>query len=692
MRAFKWFVVLIVVAWAGSPLTVTPRAQGPIAAFHAIGDLPGGGFTTWIKDATRSGGVIHAVGGAVARVTCPTGAPCASTDTGILWRSDGSALRVLPDVVSTSFNPPVTASAITPDGAYIASTARDLNTSTTPASSILRAVRVETNSLTNLNLSAFSPPLTISAGAVAISTSGSILYGRRSGRGIRFDTSDSTNVLIPLVCPGVNLQCPGTADNFNPVAERGSSADGSVAVGSSFNTTTSNQRHKAYRYVHDSGVTAIPLLPGGSFNDALAVSPAGDLVLVTGNSAENPNGEAYLYSASTGEIQRLGSPNAAWRPGPRATIPGGMTADGSVIAMTFSGNDGQYAYFRNSHGWFHLTSALGANGVDIAADGWNLETLQIQGMSSDGTLVFGSGEHNGNTDGFVAEFAPGTLASFNPQATPPVSTAVVGVWTFVDAGDPAPTDPDHVVVFTADGVYYHIEGEPGEPLAGFERGLYTFNGSEVAITTLFDTNGSTGMSSDSGVTYQGVIVSGDTLIVDGQVQAHRISGSPGSIVGGWVGGNPTEAHNSFLLAFAQNKYFAVIDFSDGSQSEVGTYTWNPLSHELIATVGGVVDTGNFVTPSADGLGLHVLGDDGDEFDLARIIDPATIPAITNPQLSASGVAGQAFNYGVTATNVATFDATGLPDGLSINSSTGQISGTPAIGGQFAVTISATSAR
>ena len=478
MRAFKWFVVLIVVAWAGSPLTVTSRAQGPTAAFHAIGHLPGPRAASIVRDATRVGGVIHAVGGAAVRPCTVTSGICGETDTAVLWRFDGTnaTLEPLPDIViNTTSTTPLSAYAITPDAAYIASQARTVATGVTR-----RAVRVTTSSLANLLLSS-----TLPAAAVATSIDGTILYGSTNletiapARGYRFDAVATTSALIPFVSPGVDTQ--------NPVAERGSSANGNVAIGSSFSTTSN---HKAYRYVHGSGVTAIPLLNGGTFNDALAVSPNGDLVLATGNSGANPNGEAYLYTASTGAIQPLGSPNAAWRPGPRCvfnvciavTIPGGMTADGSVIAMTFSGNDGQYAYFRNTHGWFHLTSALGANGVDIAADGWNLETLQIQGMSSDGTLVFGSGEHNGNTDGFVAEFAPGVLASFNPQATPPTSTTVVGVWTFVDPGDPAPTDPDAVVVFTADGVYYHIEGEPGEPLAGFERGLYTFNGSQAALT------------------------------------------------------------------------------------------------------------------------------------------------------------------------------------------------------------------
>jgi autotransporter-associated beta strand protein len=65
------------------------------------------------------------------------------------------------------------------------------------------------------------------------------------------------------------------------------------------------------------------------------------------------------------------------------------------------------------------------------------------------------------------------------------------------------------------------------------------------------------------------------------------------------------------------------------------------------------------------------------------------PVITSAA-TASGAAGSPFTYTITADNVpATFNATGLPDGLSINSATGVISGTPAAPGTSAVTLSAT---
>src|SRR2546430_3120860 len=76
--------------------------------------------------------------------------------------------------------------------------------------------------------------------------------------------------------------------------------------------------------------------------------------------------------------------------------------------------------------------------------------------------------------------------------------------------------------------------------------------------------------------------------------------------------------------------------------------------------------------------------------LTITIKPAK-PVITSP-LTASGQVGVAFSYQITATNNPTsFNATGLPAGLSVNTSTGLISGTPTTAGTYSVTISATNA-
>lgn len=68
-----------------------------------------------------------------------------------------------------------------------------------------------------------------------------------------------------------------------------------------------------------------------------------------------------------------------------------------------------------------------------------------------------------------------------------------------------------------------------------------------------------------------------------------------------------------------------------------------------------------------------------------------VPGITS-SLTASGQTGAAFSYQITASNTPTsFNATGLPAGLSVNTSTGLISGTPTSSAVSNVTISATSA-
>src|SRR5438105_11658460 len=70
------------------------------------------------------------------------------------------------------------------------------------------------------------------------------------------------------------------------------------------------------------------------------------------------------------------------------------------------------------------------------------------------------------------------------------------------------------------------------------------------------------------------------------------------------------------------------------------------------------------------------------------------PVITSPT-TASGQVGVAFSYQITASNgpIISYNATGLPAGLTVNTTTGLISGTPAAGtntgSPYSVTLSAT---
>lgn len=70
-------------------------------------------------------------------------------------------------------------------------------------------------------------------------------------------------------------------------------------------------------------------------------------------------------------------------------------------------------------------------------------------------------------------------------------------------------------------------------------------------------------------------------------------------------------------------------------------------------------------------------------------DVVAAPVITSAT-TASGTVGNAFSYQITATNrPSSYGATGLPAGLTVNTGTGLISGTPTTAGTSTVTLSAT---
>ena len=74
--------------------------------------------------------------------------------------------------------------------------------------------------------------------------------------------------------------------------------------------------------------------------------------------------------------------------------------------------------------------------------------------------------------------------------------------------------------------------------------------------------------------------------------------------------------------------------------------------------------------------------------IVTLLAPLATPVITSAT-SASITAGTTFSYQITATNSPTdYAATGLPAGLSVNTTTGLISGTPTAAGTSAVTLSA----
>ena len=82
---------------------------------------------------------------------------------------------------------------------------------------------------------------------------------------------------------------------------------------------------------------------------------------------------------------------------------------------------------------------------------------------------------------------------------------------------------------------------------------------------------------------------------------------------------------------------------------------------------------------------------GAPFTLTTTINPSTVPVISSPTFATVAAGAAITPIQVVATNVPilSYRATGLPAGLGINTSTGQITGTPTTPGSFSATLGAT---
>ncbi|HVZ63843.1 MAG TPA: PEP-CTERM sorting domain-containing protein [Lacunisphaera sp.] len=374
------------------------------ATMYGVGDLAGGASWSQVRDVTKTGGVIYAVGSGSANSGSTSG------DTAFLWTSSGG-LSAIPNLATNTQTNFVTASDITPDAAYIASRSHY------DSSPDRQAVQVTTSSLTPLALASpggFSTP----SYAVSISNDGSVLYGvagNGSGQSqaVRFVAGGSATA-IPFASVG---------DTWSSPVARAISSNGNLMLGtSSSNSLISGAGSRAFLYNNTAAsITLLPLLSGGSWSQGLAMNSAGSLMLLGGDTPTNANGELYLYDGST--VAALGTPD----PSLGLNIFGGMSADGSVVGLTWTGASSNQSFIYNSHGWQDFYGVASGSGANLS--GWT--TLNINGISEDGTLVWGDGLHNGNNEGFVMEFSSGYLSAVPEPST---YAAIAGAASLAIAG------------------------------------------------------------------------------------------------------------------------------------------------------------------------------------------------------------------------------------------------------------------
>jgi hypothetical protein len=112
-----------------------------------------------------------------------------------------------------------------------------------------------------------------------------------------------------------------------------------------------------------------------------------------------------------------------------------------------------------------------------------------------------------------------------------------------------------------------------------------------------------------------------------------------------------------------------------------------INGSTLSSSGYVSIGGNSVNSPSNTITSDLVNTFNQFFVLGRV---SNVPQITSSLTAASTLNNGATSYSIIASNTPTsYDATGLPAGLSINSNTGVISGTPTTTGTFTVTISAT---
>ncbi len=226
---------------------------------------------------------------------------------------------------------------------------------------------------------------------------------------------------------------------------------------------------------------------------------------------------------------------------------------------------------------------------------------------------------------------------------------------------------------------------PGQTLTYAATGLpagYSINSGSGAIT---------GMPSTSGVTSVTITATDPAMAMTGGVLSISIGAAPTPVFSGSLASATGTVGQAFSYTLPTGTFT-----TGGGQSLSYAATGLPAGLTLNTTTGTISGTPTTAGSSTVTLRATNTGAQSASGTVGITISPMPSPTFTGTLVSATGTVGQAFSYTLPTGSFTdpsgqtlAYAATGLPAGLTINTTTGAISGTPTTAGSNTVTLRAT---
>ena len=531
----------------------------------------------------------------------------------------------------------------------------------------------------------------------------------------------------------------------------GISADGSVVIG--FSDNGDGNQH-AFRWTASQGMMNLGVLPGGRYSQATAVSDDGKVVVgisemgdgnvyafrwtqekgmqilgtlegalgllpidisadgsvVIGNTTDGFNNSAFRWTASEG-IKSLGKiTNELY------SSVQGISSDGSVVVGDAADTDGNVYAFRwtSTTGIQTLDTFLTTLGLDVSD--WDFAGNAMGNLilvSADGQTISGLGYYSKDgqpaLNGFEAIYFVRSAKRATTINSSPIASTITYGQTLASS--------------TLSGGSASVAGRfawttpSTAPAAGTSSYSVTFTPNDTANYNTVTRSVSVTVNK---ATPTIIVAPTGTAMTYGQTLASStLSGGSASVAGNFSWTTPSTAPaagtSSYSVTFTPNdtanyntvtrsvsvtvnKATPVINATP-TASRI-TYGQTLASFTLSGGAANVAGNFSWTTPStAPAVGTTVQNVTFTPTDTANYNTVATtVSVLADPSISSNLSAvtitlGANYSYQITGSGSPTsFQATGLPKGLSVNRTSGQISGAPTQTGTFSVTLRALKGR